>query len=144
MLGALVGEYQTCYTSTSTSFCKRACFVDATLIDDMMYLFMCFSHVWTQDLCARCDVGYQQLWSVGVSPIQSILQLQFGLIKPQISQSGLWQNVKVNMKGRLQPNLLPQCIRISKWNGMFNYEKCSMGLYPSGKNPLVCEILLLL
>lgn len=43
MLGALVGEYQTCYTSTSTSFCKRACFVDATLIDDMMYLFMCFS-----------------------------------------------------------------------------------------------------
>lgn len=29
--------------------------------------FCIFSHVWAQNLCARCDVEYQQLWPVGVS-----------------------------------------------------------------------------
>jgi len=37
MLGALVGEYQTCYTSTS--FCKRACFVEPALMGDITYVF---------------------------------------------------------------------------------------------------------
>ncbi len=48
-------------------------FLEPVLMD-IMY----FSHVWTQDLCARCDVGYQQLWPMGVSPDQSLLQFLLG------------------------------------------------------------------